>query len=230
MYVCTSFRQKLICIKMQSSTFCVYIVGVPCCNDIGYPNPLDCYSANYSNRSLARTGMRVAFPISNSQISFQMPKTNEVREDKKYSNVLSTPNSAKTVSYQDFEIEKNAKNQAYAFILASGNTEAFRQFSDETHVVKNYHDLCVSLLLSDSIMPAQIKLAPQSIEDIQYLRDFNREDGKAMVDGINDLIHYFINQSSEIMRGNDKEAHQMLERIRFISSVKDIIYNLSKEE
>nr|DAJ57629.1 MAG TPA: hypothetical protein [Caudoviricetes sp.] len=45
----------------------------------------------------------------------------------------STPSSARTVSYQEFEIEKNAKNKAYFFILSNGLYDAFREFCNNYH-------------------------------------------------------------------------------------------------
>ena len=44
-----------------------------------------------------------------------MPRTNEIRAKANNSNRNFAPSSAKTVSYRDFEIEKNAKNKAYYF-------------------------------------------------------------------------------------------------------------------
>lgn len=61
--------------------------------------------------------------------------------------LTNTSNSTKTVSYQEFLIEKDCKNQAYAFIIASGHLDAFREFCKTTQDVEDYHGLCVGLLL-----------------------------------------------------------------------------------
>lgn len=77
-----------------------------------------------------------------------MPNFNGVREGKKYSNIQSTPSSAKTVSYEKFLIEKNCKNEAYAFILSQG---LFQQFQDYhfSHHSDDPHKDCLKFLLSN---------------------------------------------------------------------------------
>lgn len=59
----------------------------------------------------------------------------------------STPNSARTVSYQKFETEKNAKNKAYFFILSNGLYDAFREFCNNYHS-SDPHEDCLEILLS----------------------------------------------------------------------------------
>lgn len=77
----------------------------------------------------------------NSNLS-EMPKTgsNRVKVNNSIRNFA--PNSAKTVSYRKYEIEKNAKNEAYYFILSNGLFKEFAEFC------KNYHsnDLCKDCL------------------------------------------------------------------------------------
>lgn len=77
-----------------------------------------------------------------------MTKRNEIREFVNNSSVLSTSSheTAKTVSYQDFQTEMNAKNQAYAFIMASGGLDAFSEFCKLTKDIEDYHGLCLGLL------------------------------------------------------------------------------------
>ena len=60
-----------------------------------------------------------------------MPKTNEIRVSVKYSNIYTAPNSATTVSIEKFNIEKDAKNRAYAFILSSGLLHQFTEYSNQ---------------------------------------------------------------------------------------------------
>ena len=56
--------------------------------------------------------------------------TKELKLEQKRSTVtsISTPTSAKTVSYEKFEIEKNAKNKAYYFIMSQGLIREFANF------------------------------------------------------------------------------------------------------
>jgi hypothetical protein len=56
-----------------------------------------------------------------------MPRTNEIRVKANNSNPNFAPSSATTVSYEKFLIEKNCKNEAYAFIISQG---LFQQFQD----------------------------------------------------------------------------------------------------
>lgn len=51
----------------------------------------------------------------------------------------------RTIPYEMFQIEKDCKNQAYAFIIGSGLLEAFDEFCKITQDVKDFHALCVDL-------------------------------------------------------------------------------------
>lgn len=77
-----------------------------------------------------------------------MPRTNEIRAKANNSNRNFAPNSAKTVSYRDFEIEKNAKNKAYYFILSNGLLEVFAEFCKNYHSSDPHKD-CLKFLLSN---------------------------------------------------------------------------------
>ncbi|EGG56539.1 hypothetical protein HMPREF9442_00541 [Paraprevotella xylaniphila YIT 11841] len=77
-----------------------------------------------------------------------MPKTNEIRVKANNSTRNFAPNSAKTVSYRKFEIEKNAKNEAYYFILSNGLLEAFSEFCKNYHSSDPHKD-CLKALLSN---------------------------------------------------------------------------------
>lgn len=51
---------------------------------------------------------------------------------------------------KEFEIEKNAKNRAYAFILSNGLLDSFAQFCKETSSIDNLHPFCKKQLLTRS--------------------------------------------------------------------------------
>jgi hypothetical protein len=95
-----------------------------------------------------RNGRRQPFFILYSNTCPKMPRTGSIRANVNNSNVQSTPNSAKTVSYQKFEIEKNAKNKAYYFILSNGLFEAFAEFCKNYHSSSPHKD-CFDCLLSN---------------------------------------------------------------------------------
>ena len=54
-----------------------------------------------------------------------MTKEREIRVKSNNSTLKSAPISARTVSYRKFEIEKNAKNKAYYFILSHNLFDEF---------------------------------------------------------------------------------------------------------
>lgn len=62
-----------------------------------------------------------------------MTKEMKLEEKRSIVTSTSTPSSARTVSYQKFETEKNAKNKAYLFILSNGLYDAFRDFCNNYH-------------------------------------------------------------------------------------------------
>lgn len=70
--------------------------------------------------------------------------------EKKRSAVTSTSTSAprKRVSYRKFEIEKNAKNEAYFFILSHNLLNEFAEFCNNYHPDDPHKD-CMEFLLSD---------------------------------------------------------------------------------
>lgn len=77
-----------------------------------------------------------------------MPRTSEIRVKANNSNRNFAPNSAKTVSYREFEIEMNAKNEAYYFILSNGLLEAFTEFC-KTYRSSDPHKDCLDILMSN---------------------------------------------------------------------------------
>ncbi|KAA6321970.1 hypothetical protein EZS27_028442 [termite gut metagenome] len=50
-----------------------------------------------------------------------------------------------------FNVEKNAKNEAYAFILSMGLLDEFAQFSKYFHS-EDMHKLCIDLLTTDVLI------------------------------------------------------------------------------
>lgn len=56
------------------------------------------------------------------------------------------PKRRKRIDYKkECEIEMNAKNKAYYFILSNGLLDAFRLFC-QTYDTSNPHDKCISVL------------------------------------------------------------------------------------
>lgn len=76
-----------------------------------------------------------------------MTKGMKLEEKRSIVTSTSTPSSARTVSYQKFETEKNAKNKAYFFILSNGLYDAFREFCNNYHS-SDPHEDCLEILLS----------------------------------------------------------------------------------
>ena len=65
----------------------------------------------------------------------------------KYSSHTCTPTERNTVSRAAFQIEKNAKNKAYAFILQHGLLEDFERFVRTLPAGTDPHGLCVDALI-----------------------------------------------------------------------------------
>lgn len=77
-----------------------------------------------------------------------MPRTGSIRVKANNSTHNFAPDSAKTVPYRKFEIEKNAKNEAYYFILSNGLFKEFAEFCKNYHSSDPHKD-CLELLLSN---------------------------------------------------------------------------------
>ena len=77
-----------------------------------------------------------------------MPRTGSIRVKANNSTRNFAPDSAKTVPYRKFEIEKNAKNAAYYFILSNGLFKEFAEFCKNYHSSDPHKD-CLELLLSN---------------------------------------------------------------------------------
>lgn len=72
----------------------------------------------------------------------------KLEQDRSTVNPTSTSDSAKTVSYRKFEIEKNAKNEAYFFILSHNLLNEFAEFC-KTYHSNDPHKDCLEFLLSN---------------------------------------------------------------------------------
>lgn len=77
-----------------------------------------------------------------------MTKEMKLEQDRSTVNPTSTSDSAKTVSYRKFEIEKNAKNEAYFFILSHNLLNEFAEFC-KTYHSNDPHKDCLEFLLSN---------------------------------------------------------------------------------
>ena len=73
-----------------------------------------------------------------------MPKNNEVRVGRKYSNPTLTPHGAKSVCDQ-IKTEMDAKNQAYLFIITCNLVDKFRTFCLE-HEGQDVHNTIINQL------------------------------------------------------------------------------------
>lgn len=77
-----------------------------------------------------------------------MPTNLKLEKNRSTVSSTSTSNSTKTVPYHDFEIEKNAKNKAYYFILSHNLLNEFAEFSKSYHSSDPHKD-CLEVLLSE---------------------------------------------------------------------------------
>jgi len=76
-----------------------------------------------------------------------MPNSMKDCSRAKNSNMQATPTERNTVSIEAFNIEKNAKNQAYYFILSNGLFDQFAEFC-RNYASDDPHGDCVNYLLS----------------------------------------------------------------------------------
>lgn len=125
--------------------------------NIGYRLSLDAHSLN-ACRFLAEREA-IAFLLSNTlKFHSGMPRTNEICGGAKHSNTNARRSSARTASipkskrtYKElaeaFEVEKNAKNEAYYFIISNGLLDQFADFC-RNYRSRDPHKDCVEYLLS----------------------------------------------------------------------------------
>ncbi len=96
--------------------------------------------------SLARTGGDSLSYLLILYFHSQMPKNNENASNTQGVST-STPSGAKTVPIEAFNIEMNAKNKAYYFILSNGLFEQYCEFC-RNYKSGNLHHDCLSYLSS----------------------------------------------------------------------------------
>lgn len=101
-------------------------------------------SFDYVCRFLAE---RVAIAVFHKLKFRTMPRTYEIGAGKNNSNAQTASTRRNRVSYKKFLIEKNAKNEAYSFILSQGMLDKFKKFIN-THHSHDPHKDCVNNLLS----------------------------------------------------------------------------------
>lgn len=77
-----------------------------------------------------------------------MTKEMKLEKDRSAVNPTSTSAPRKRVSYRKFEIEKNAKNEAYFFILSHNLLNEFAEFC-KTYHSNDPHKDCLEFLLSN---------------------------------------------------------------------------------
>lgn len=78
----------------------------------------------------------------------KMPRNENLGMGTKYSNAQTTLTAGEIAElYSKFLIEKNAKNEAYHFILAYGLFDLFLEFCKE-HRGQDHHAECVKILLT----------------------------------------------------------------------------------
>lgn len=119
----------------------------------GYQFPVDCTTEKFAV-TLGRVGgdsLSYILLLTDNFCS-QMTKSAKITQSVKHSNTIRTPHSATTVSTLSFSeilsevekrfaVEKDCKNEAYAFILAMGLMKEFKAFSTQTKQVKDKHFL-----------------------------------------------------------------------------------------
>lgn len=165
MFAATSPKSYYIALIVVA--FFIATLGAVICKDKGLSNhnglPHSC-----CNLTLASRGA-IAFLVFNTSIFHHMPKSVKNCSRAKHSTTTATPNRAKTVSiaavqlpvsnpysipcFEDFiaeasrrfEVECNAKNKAYSFILSNGLLTQFEAFSKQAKGV-DHHALSLSLL------------------------------------------------------------------------------------
>ena len=99
------------------------------------------------NRSWSTSG-KIAFPLLYILIFHSMTKTNENASKAKHSSLTSTPTERNTVSIEAFNVEMNAKNKVYYFILSNGLFDRFAEFCKNYHSDDPHWD-CIKYLLSN---------------------------------------------------------------------------------
>ncbi|OKZ44292.1 MAG: hypothetical protein BHV68_02635 [Bacteroidales bacterium 43_8] len=144
--------------------FCTIIVAIIYKKDIAVGFPSRAATEICCSRDFGEFWEANGFFIN--QISSNMPKSHEICNGVKYSNTrtrVPQRNEGKLLSKikelqkqldqmtQKFEIEKNCKNQAYYWILSSGNFKRFAEYCKKHPATLDYHGACLAQLYLDSL-------------------------------------------------------------------------------
>ena len=165
-----AFKPKNNILILECVVFFIATTLASYATKIGYQPLVDCCTSKVSDCSLARIGEDSLLHYSTLIFRSQMPKNNENYSSTNNSNANVTPNGAKTVSvatvqlqcnnpysiacFEDFmseaarhfDVECNAKNQAYSFILSRGLLNDFSDFCKMGSHSNNPHADCIAQL------------------------------------------------------------------------------------
>lgn len=129
-----------------------------------------------------------------------------------------------TVPYEKFEIEKNAKNKAYDFILSRGYFEDWVSFN------KSYqgdaHNNCINILKSN-IMEKVTKYSPLSKERqrsaISFIENLSDPDNlRCVLDSVSDINRNLINKANEAY-GNEEEQAELISQLCYLTNITDAL-------
>ena len=126
-------------------------------NIIGYQIPVDCYTEKLVIVLGGTGGDSLSYIRLTNNFHSQMPRTMKIANSTNNSNAISTPTSATTENFttfsnvlhdveRRFKIEKDAKNEAYSFILSMGLLDEFQKFSRATKG-QNHFANCLNHLI-----------------------------------------------------------------------------------
>jgi hypothetical protein len=141
---------KVYFITIASVVFFIATNTALYAESIGYQIPAVCCASIVSKCTLASSGGDSLSYLLN--FSFAMPKYNENASKANNSSRTRTPAGRNTVSIEAFNIEKNAKNKAYSFILSYGLSDRFVKFSKNFHSGDPHRD-CLEYLISKTLNP-----------------------------------------------------------------------------
>lgn len=115
-------------------------------NKLGYQIPAYYTTAKYVMVLGGTGGDSLSYIYILTNFLTQMPRAKKIESNVNNSSFTSTLTERNTVSIEAFNIEKNAKNRAYAFILHHELLNAFSEFCKATANVQDPHELCLTLL------------------------------------------------------------------------------------
>jgi hypothetical protein len=138
-YILNGGRFRLYAAGIFCALSLLAICGfVPPCGALMRPLPLRC-------RTTGKAEPFFIFATANNLSA--MSYTEKIARGKKHSIPASTPTERNTLSIKAFNIEKDAKNEAYYFILSHGLLDQFSKFCKSYHSSDPHRD-CVEYLIS----------------------------------------------------------------------------------